>query len=106
MPSHFSRFSSFSRPSGNPVTALPYATGSWLIQTELEPDRDQDWDKDQYYVEHFTLQLKQDQDHSYRDYCKYPHKFNSLGAEWLGKPFTKFLVPFKFPHKIQCEGLT
>ena len=46
------------------LTALPYATGSWLIQTELEPDRDQDRGKDQYYVEHFTLQLKQDQDQS------------------------------------------
>ena len=45
------------------LTALPYVTGSWLIQTEFEPNRDQDRDKDQCYVEHFTLQLKQDQDH-------------------------------------------
>ena len=68
-----------------------------------------DWDWDQYYAKHLTLQLmwelKQDQDHIEItvQHHKFACKFTSYGAEWLGKPFAKFLIPFKFPYKLQCE---
>ena len=38
---------------------------------------------------------------THRDYYKFPHKFTMWGVKWLGKPFTKFPVPFKFPPKLQ-----
>ena len=40
-----------------------------------------------------------------RDNCKFPHKFTRYSTKWLGKPLVMFQVPFKFPHKLQCEVL-
>ena len=75
-----------------------------------EQNRDQDQSHYQYCAETATSVRINMGPGSHWEYCttlqKFPCKITRQGAEWFGKPFTKFLVPFKFPHKLQCEGST
>ena len=65
---------------------------SWLIQTELERDRD----REQYHVKLFTVQLGSLAEITVSSLISWPGK-NGLA---------KFSVLFKFPYKLQCQGST
>ena len=65
----------------------------WSIKTELEQDREQELELNQYYANPFTLQWEP-------THCTSHHKFSCkvtmLVPEWVGNPFPKFPVPAQF----------